>query len=734
MSEQTRKFRPLSRVDAEDKVRGRPIYAADRAPPGLLHAALAVSTISRGRLVSLDIDAAMREPGVRLVLTHTDLEGIQGPGFLMGGGYGFQSKQPMIGTDIAWRGQPIALVLAESLEAAVAGSRKVRARYETASARVRIDDVPESEFVAQEGSPLPQALFADKRTGDADGAFASAAVKVDARFELPAQHQSPMELVATVAQWDGDRLTIHEGTQNSGALKFGVARQLGIDPQNVTVISPHAGGGFGQKNSLQMQTVLAAIAARRSGRPVKLVVPRAQVFHDTSFRPASRHHVQLAADREGKIVAAIHEVDQQTSRHDLFPASYAELTARLYGFAHFRGRERLVPTDVQTPGYMRAPYEHPATFAFETAVDELAHALGRDPVALRLQNDAERDPLTGKPFSSRHVRQCLEEGAKRFDWQRRRSEPGALRTRDGMRIGLGVALGMYKSALAASMARLTVSSSGAVACAVSGHEMGQGIRSAVAAYLGRALDVPPQSIVIQVGEPAAVAQHLTAGSWGTATAVNAIGAAVDALVTALGPGARATDFAKVLERSGRSELTVESRSKAPGQPDDVFGRLTTGMPAAAGPVYPDFVSLSSIAHFAEVHVEPGTRRVRVRKVVSIADCGRVLSPVTAASQVRGGVVWALGGALREVSEVDPRFGGFLNADLADYVIPVNADIGEIEVGFVDEPDPKLNAAGVKGLGEVAMAGAAAAIANAIFNATGRRHRRLPIRLDDMFSA
>jgi xanthine dehydrogenase YagR molybdenum-binding subunit len=699
----------------------------------MLHAALAVATIAKGRLLSLDTALALREPGVRLVLTHEDMEGISSPGFVLGGGYGFQSKQPMIGTDIAYRGQPIALVLADSLEAAIAGSRKIVARYERASSRVLIKDVPEDEIVAQQGSALPQAMFADRRVGDADAAFSAAAVKVDSRSELPAQHQNPLELVATVAEWHGDRLTIYEGTQNSGALKYGVARQLKISPDLVTVISPQAGGGFGQKNSLQMQTVLAAIAARRSGRAVKLVVPRAQIFHDTSFRPASRHRVRLGADSDGRIIAAIHEIDQQTSRHDLFPASYADLTSRLYGFAHFRGRERLVPTDVQTPGYMRAPFEHQATFAFETAIDELAYALGKDPVALRLQNDAKKDPLSGKPFSSRFVKECLERGAKRFDWGRRRAEPGALRRRDGTRVGLGVAIGLYKAATAAAMARLTVTSAGKVSCAVSGHEMGQGLRSAVTAYLAQSLGVAVESITLQVGEPAAVPQHLTAGSWGTATAINAVGEALKALVAALGEGSEAKDFATVLARSGRPHLSVEARSKAPGQPDEVYGRLTTGLPAVVGPVYPDFVSLSSIAHFVEVHVEPGTRRVRVPRVVSIADCGRVLSPTTAASQVSGGVIWAIGGALREISEVDPRFGGFLNADLADYVIPVNADIGDIEVEFIDEPDPKL-ASGVKGLGEVAMVGAAAAIANAIFNATGRRQRHLPIRLDDMFVA
>ncbi len=539
-----------------------------------------------------------------------------------------------------------------------------------------------------------------------------------------------MELIATVAEWRDDTLIIHEGTQNSGGIQHGVARQLGIAPENVRVMSPQVGGGFGQKNSLQGQTVLAAVAARISGRPVKLVVTRAQTFHQASFRPASRHRVRLGATAEGRITAAIHEVDQQTSRHDLFPAVYADVTSRFYGIPNFRGRERLIRTDVQTPGYMRAPYEHTGSFAYESAVDELAQQLGIDPVQLRLANDASVDPITGKPFSSRHVRETLEEGARRFDWQRRAPAPGSMRTPGGDLLGMGVAIGLYKGATAAAGAVLEVRADGTARIAVSGHEMGQGLRSTVANYLGDRLGIVPGSIAISVGEPDRVAQHLTAGSWGTATALRAAGVAVDALGAQVGVAPR--EVVAELRRQGRAQASVDVRSRAPGQPEQVLQRLETGQVATAGPVYPEFVTMSSIAHFVEVHIAPGTRRIRIPRVVSIADCGATVSPVTAVSQVRGGVVWGIGGTLHEVSESDPRFGGFLNASLEEYVTAVNADIGDIEVGFVGAPDPLINAAGAKGLGEVVMAGVAAAVSNAIFHATGQRHRDLPIRLDRMF--
>jgi xanthine dehydrogenase YagR molybdenum-binding subunit len=500
------------------------------------------------------------------------------------------------------------------------------------------------------------------------------------------------------------------------------------------VISPSAGGAFGQKNSLQMQTVLVAVAARRLGRPVKLVVPRAQVFHGASFRPASRHHVRMGADRSGRMVAAIYEVDQQTSRHDFFPAVYSDLAARLYGIANFRGHERLVRTDVQTPGYMRAPHEHPAAFAFESAVDELAYALDQDPVGLRIANDAKGDPLTGKPFSSRHLVECLQRGAEQFGWAGRNKEPGSMRA-DGMLVGWGVAAGAYKAATAPAIARLRVDADATATITVGGHEMGQGIRTALAAVVASKLGLPVTSVNVIVGDTQSVPHHLTAGSWGTVTTVSAAAQAADKMLADLrrlnpsAAGGRSVGTA--LRDAGRAFLDVEVRRLAPGQPEAAAKRLTDGLVAAVGPVYPEFVSYSYVAHFVEVRVEPTTRRVRVARVVSTVDCGRVVSPRTARSQVIGGVVWGIGAALRERSEVDPRFGGFLNADLAEYVVPVNADIGTIDVAFIDEPDARLNDVGVKGLGEVGMVGVAAAIANAVYHATGRRVRHLPIRVEDL---
>jgi xanthine dehydrogenase YagR molybdenum-binding subunit len=724
----------MPRVDARDKVTGALRYAADRVPDRVAYAMLTPAIIGKGRVVSVDTAAAEAVAGVRLIITHIDPEELKSAGFLAGDGYGFQSLQPLTGDHVAYRGQPIALVVADTLIAATEAAELITASYEIDPFALTIG-ADGAETVAQaEAIPVP--ALADTVVGDANAAFAASPVQVDASYDCPQQHQVPMELIASVVEWRGDTLVVHEGTQNAGAIQNGLARQLGIDPAQIEVISPYAGGAFGQKNSLQPHIGPLAVAARRLGRPVKLVMPRTQTFQQASFRPASRHRVRLGADASGKLLAAIHEIDQQTSRHDLFPANYTDTSSRLYGIGNFRGRQRLVRTDVQTPGYMRAPHEHPAAFAIECAVDQIAYATGRDPVELRLANDTATDPVTGARFSSRHVAECLRRGAQRFGWARRTPEPGSMRAPDGTLIGWGVAIGCYPASIAPAVANLSADRSGKVMVAVTGHEMGQGIRSAIASLIAHDLGIDPGKVDISVGETRRAPQHVTAGSWGTASALPAVHAALRQLRKQLGvPDSGPVTLPAAVAAAGQPAVSVSATTAAPGQPADVVvGRLRAGLVAGGGPVYPGFTAFSFVAHFTEVRVEPATGRIRVPRVVSVADCGRVASPVTAASQVRGGVVWGIGASLREVSQPDERNGGFLNATLEEYPIAVNGDIGEIDVSFIDEPDPMLNPVGVKGLGEVSMVGVAPAVVNAVFHATGRRHRKLPIRIEDVLAA
>ena len=719
------------RVDARDKVTGATRYAADDARIGLLHGALVPSRIARGRITRIDTAAAQLVAGVRLVLTHENI------GALQSAGVGFPPFQPLRSAEIAYRGQAVALVVADTPEAACEAAQQVMIAYE-AAAFVATCDSPGALPVPQASLLLLLPMFADKSVGDADGAIGAAAVTVDSTYDLPAQHQNPMELIATVAEWKGDLLTVQESTQNAEGVRHGLAKLLGLDPAQVRVRSPTVGGGFGQKNALQPHTVLVAMAARMLSLPVKLVVSRAQLFQAASFRPAARHRIRLGSERGGRLVAAVHEIDQQTSRYDAFPSQGADMTSRLYGIANYRSVNRLVLTDTQTPGYMRAPHEHPASFAFESAVDEMAYALDMDPLALRLLNDTQTDAITGKPFSSRHAQECLTQGALTFGWVRRTLTPGSMRAANGDLMGWGMAMGAYKAATAPAIAKLRLDVNGSVRVSVGGHEMGQGLRTAIALTVVRVLGVPVGSIEILIGDTGVAPQHLTAGSWGTASVLPPVEAAATQLLADLREqaGSRAGASATVVEllgASGRKFAQAESRNCAPGQPEQVFERLAAGLVAPVGPEYPDFVSFSFVAHFVEVCVEPTTGRIRVPRVVSVVDCGTVASLRTARSQVEGAVVWGIGAALREVSEVDPRYGGFLNADLAEYVLPVAADIGRIDVDFIGKPDLRLNPQGVKGLGEVAMVGVAAAIANAVFHATGKRMRHLPIRIDDLLA-
>jgi xanthine dehydrogenase YagR molybdenum-binding subunit len=712
------------RVDAYEKVTGKALYGADRVLPGMAFAALAVAKIGRGRVTRVDTGAAQAVPGVLAVETRFDLAS---PGFIMGGGFGFQSLQPMTGDRIAYRGQPIAIVVAETPVAATEAAEAITAEYEEEPFALHLDAEGATTLVQEEAIPLP--FLADLKHGDADAMIDNCPVVIDSTFEHPPQHAVPMELNGGVVHWDGDTLVVHEGTQNANALRFGLARQLGIDAANIEVRSPYIGGGFGQKNSLLVHIGPLALVSKRLGRPVKLVLARTQTFHNGSFRPASRQRIRLGADATGKIVAAVHEVDQQTSRHDLFPAMHTETSARLYGLSAYRGRQRLVRTDVQTPGYMRAPFESPSMFAFEQAVDELAYRVGRDPVELRLANDTDTDPISGLPFSTRYVSECLRRGADRFGWSGRNPEPGSMRAEDGSLVGWGVAIGNYPCNTAATNATLTAGEDGRVTVAVDGHEMGQGIRSTIALHVAQDLGIPVTDVVVQVGDTTVGTQHLTAGSWGTASALPSVHSGLRELRKHLNVADTGdVDVAACVAAVGHG-VTVHADSVAPGQSSDALAQSMTGHLAIIGPEYPGFVTFSWIAHFVEVRVEPTTCRIRVPRVVSVADCGRVASPVTAASQVRGGVIWGIGAALREESMVDDRFGGFINSTLEEYPVMVNADVHRIDVDFIDKPDHQYNPVGVKGLGEVSMVGAAAAVANAVHHATGKRHHRLPIRIE-----
>lgn len=718
----TAPFPNKDRFDARDKVTGATKFVADIAFPNVLYAMLAPARIAKGRVTGIDTAAALNVAGVVRVLTDADFLLAEQPA--TGTAAAFPPPPPTLTRQVSYYGEPIAVVLAETLEAVIEGAEAVRAIY---TAEPFISLMTASGTGREPVKPVV--------AGDAAAAMSRAATTVEVEYQCPAQHHNPIELLPTTAVWQNGRLTIYESTQAATLVKMNTAGALRLDPALIDVKSSYVGGGFGQKGAGQRQTALIARAAMLTGRPVKLVLPRGQIFQNATFRPFSKHKIKIGADAAGKMIAVEYDAAHQQSREGHFAPEYHDVTTQLYGIADYHGTAADVRIDTQAPGYMRAPHPHPACFAFESAVDELAYKLGRDPVAFRLAHDTTTDPMTGRMLSSRFLKECMIEGARRFGWERRNPKPASTVLPDGTQVGWGVGCGAYPALVSANIVTLEVFANGATRLALAAHEMGQGIRSVIAGVLLRELDIDPDKLEIVIGDTSAAPQHATGGSWGTASVAPAVENAAQQLkaqtAQLLGGRKIGGNLHRQLATVRRPSVQVEVAQLAPGQPQQALMGLRMAGFAVAGPNFHQFTSYSYIVHFVEVRVEPRTRRVRLPRVVSIADCGRVVSPRTAASQVRGGVVWAIGSALREESEVDPRFGGWLNNDLADYVVPVNADIGEIEVDFVDRPDPVLSTIGAKGLGEVAMVGASAAIANAIFHATGRRIRRMPIRIEHL---
>ena len=713
-------FAERERFDAHDKVLGRTQYAADFRFRDMLYAIAVPATIAKGEVIDRDTAPSASIPGVVRVLTPDDF-----PTPPMHIPMGPPPPPPTLKDEISYLGQPVALVLAETLEAAIEGAEAIKVRYSTQPFNAVIDS---SGTKRKSAKPT--------KAGDAEAALAKTEVVVDAQYETPIQHHNPIELFATTAIWADGKLTIYDCAQGATLSRNALAGALKLDKDKVEVKSAYIGGAFGQKGAPKGQTALAAHAAMLTGRPVKLVAPRGQIFHVAPYRGRTIQHVRLGADAEGRMTGLAYDVAQESTPNAMFAVTdYHVPAARLYGIDNYLGTGGDIYIDRQAPANMRGTHPFCACFAVESAVDEMAYKLGRDPLALRLANDTQTDPLTGKPLSDRHLAECLTEGARRFGWERRKHEPGSMRLADGTLVGWGLASGIFHAKMGPNDATLRVGADGTTRLLTGGHEVGQGIRTAIANTLLHGLDIDPDKLEIVIGDTAAGPQPLTAGQWGTASVVPVVAKAVEKMREAFEElaGGRTVEgnLHQQLARLKRPYLEVSASEVAPGQTLVALEKMRMGAIAVAGPEYPQATAMSYIAHFVEIHIEPGTRRIRMPRSVSIADVGRVISPRTARSQMYGGIVFGFGSALRETTEVDPRFAGYLNDDLSDYVVAVNADIGDIDVGLLDRPDPIANSVGAKGLGELVMVGVAAAITNAVYHATGKRLRKLPVRVEDL---
>ena len=692
---------PLPRVDGPAKVTGAARYAADFNQPRMAHAIVVNATVGRGRIVRIDDTAALRLPGVLTVLSHRNA-----PRLAYRAHKG--SIDPAVGERlhvlqddlVRFHGQPVALVVAETVDQAERAARALVVEYAAERPLVALRD-PRAEAIVPEAATRPGSrVRADTTRGDADAALRRAPVRVEQHYETARENHHPMEPHATVASWSGDRLTLWSKSQFVMNEQAEIAAVFGLPPENVRVLCPFIGGAFGTSLRTWSHVTLAALAARQVGRPVKLVLDRRQMFHTTGHRPATVQRVALGASREGRLEAVVHEGTGETSRHEQFIEALTYPTSFMYACANVRTRYRLAPLDTGTPNHMRGPGEATGMFALESALDELAVELGMDPVALRRLNEPAIDESENRPFSSRSLLKCYELGSQRFGWQRRDPRPGSMR--DGRwRIGYGMASAMYPCLFSPASARVRLLADGTAVVEAASSDMGPGTTTSMTQAAAEVLGMPVERIRFSLGST----DFPPTPSHGGSQTMASVGSAVRAACLA----ARE----QLASQGGR--LPVEARASA-ARDADAARRFTMH---AYGAV------------FAEVGVDPELGVVRVRRMVGAYAAGRIVNPKLAASQCTGGMIGGIGMALMERSVLDRRDGRVVNAHMADYLVPVNLDTPQLEAHFVEEEDPWVNPLGVKGLGEVALIGVAPAIANAVFHATGRRVRELPIRIEHL---
>ena len=741
---------PRTRIDGRAKVTGHALYPSDEAVKNPAWAFLLTSAIAKGRIKSFDLEEALRLPGVLDILTHEKVGNEAKPPKMQSGG----GTTTTMESDQIWHdGQIIGVVLADSYEIARDAAFRVRVHYDREPPSATFDCPGVKEERREPGE------HEDYTVGNVEAALAAAEVSVNERYETPTQHHNPLELFTTTAEWNEGELTIWEPSQFVYGLRANVAQQIGIDPAQVHVVSKFVGGAFGSKGGATARTAWIAIAARRLGRPVKLVATRDQGFTIATYRAETRHHLQLAATHDGKLTALRHEGWEVTSRPSDYNVSGTETTARMYACPNILTRVNIVHADRNTPGFMRAPPDTPYMFPLEVAMDELAVKLGIDPVELRRRNDTQVDPIDGLPYSSRHLIECLDQGAKRFGWSARSPDPGSMRDGDWL-VGWGCASAAYPSNIASTAARATLRADGHVNVEIAGHDIGTGAYTVAAITAAEKLGVAVEKVAVHMGDTNLPPASLAAGSSHTATITHAIAKACDGIVRKLAEAAAVTSegsFAgydpasfrladgKLVAPDGTAEpldqavkrvtngaIEVHAEHIPEGLPPESMDKLYRGQPPMLrGQQRKDVRAYAFGAQFVEVRVHRLTCEIRVPRMVGAFASGTIVNPLTAHSQYLGGMIWGLGAALEEKTEIDLRHARYVNDNISEYHIPVNADVAKVDVIMVPETDDRVNPLGIKGLGEIGIVGMNAAIANAVWHATGRRIRKLPIRIEDL---
>ncbi|MFI0241078.1 xanthine dehydrogenase family protein molybdopterin-binding subunit [Streptomyces sp. NPDC016845] len=681
---------PAVRREGPAKVTGTARYAAEHTPPGCAYAWPVPATVARGTVTGIDASAALALPGVVAVLTHENAPRLTEP------------EDATLGVlqdaRVPHRGWFVALVVADTLEGAREAAAAVRVSYAEEPYDVELRADHPDAYVPQD----TDGTSGEHLRGEADNAFAAAPFRVDVEYRVPPLHNHPMEPHAATAVWQDGRLTMHDSSQGATKVRDTLADLFDLDKDRITVISDHVGGGFGSKGTPRPQPVLAAMAAKVTGRPVKLALHRRQLAAVVGHRSPTLHRLRLAAEADGTLTTVVHEVTSHTSRIKEFAETATAPTRVVYPSPHARTTQRVVPLDVPSPSWMRAPGEAPGMYALESAMDELASALGMDPVELRLRNDTDTEPDSAKPFSSRHLAECLREGARRFHWSERDPRPRA-RREGSLLIGTGTAAATYPAMASPSHASAHAHPDGSYDIRINATDIGTGARTVLAQVAADALAVPLERVRIEIGDSDLPDAPLAGGSSGTAS------------------------WGWAVHEAGRR--LAEALARRQGEPLPPEGVGVTADTAGTADADSDYARHSFGAHFAEVSVDTVSGEVRVRRLLGVYAAGRILNPRTARSQFIGAMTMGLGMALTEHSTMDPAFGDFTECDLASYHMPAHADVPAIEAYWVDEDDPHVNPMGSKGIGEIGIVGTAAAIGNAVHHATGVRFRELPLTPD-----
>ncbi|WP_288048755.1 xanthine dehydrogenase family protein molybdopterin-binding subunit [Acidiphilium sp.] len=728
----------VTRRDGIAKVTGAATFAADNHPEGLLHAVYVPATIARGRVIRLDTGAAKAHPGVVEVFTPENRPALAGDPDAKPFLFAFRTEV-LQSAEIRYANQPIALVVAETVEAATEAARLVVPHYEALPPRLGLDgDAPYKPESGNFGRPA-ETVFGDVAAGHAAARHA-----VDLTYETPAQYHNAMETHAIVATWDGDRLALDVPSQAIVMSRGAYGYYFGIPAENVTIRSPYLGGGFGSKAVINGPALLAILAARALRRPVKLMLRREQMFGPVGHRGATRQRLRIGTSADGRMTVLDHESLATTSTFDDFIEGAADASLGLYATEALRSTQYAVRADIGTPGPMRAPGIATGSAALECAVDEMAEAAGLDPLEFRLRNYAEVEPGTGRPYSSKALRECYRQGAERFGWAGRPLAPRQMTDDRGLLVGWGMGTALFHAPMFAAEARATLRPDGTGLVETAAADMGQGAWTALAQIAADGLGLPLDRIEFRAGASDLPDGGIAGGSGHTATAGGALHAAGSDAVRRLGEIAVADPAsplfganAGVVARDGRlfardddsrSESYVEIIARAGGAA--VQGTGSAARPPEAAERHAMY---SHGAVFAEVKIDPALFQIRVTRLVGAFAAGRIINPRLATSQLMGGMIWGLSFALHEEARHDRRTGRIVNADFAGYHIPVNADVAGLDVITVHEDDPHVNPLGIKGVGEIGITGTVGAIGNAIWHATGTRVRRFPIRIADLLA-